>query len=62
MENALFTYAFGTLRLLDGTIVQGRWRFESDGMIGAYPRFADETTGRVVFLHAVAWADKVGAS
>jgi hypothetical protein len=51
MPNRLFDYAFRTLRLTDGTLMHGRWRFESDGA-GFYSRF----------LHAVAWADKAGAS
>jgi hypothetical protein len=45
-----------TLVLLDGSVLYGNWTFESQGAIGAYPRYVDEL-GNIVFLHAVAVAN-----
>lgn len=46
---------FRKLILITGVTVEGPFVFESDGAIGAYPRFSDKK-GQVVFLHAVALA------
>lgn len=44
---------YESLEMLSGGKLPGPWVFVSDGSIGAYPRFVNERTGRVVFLHAV---------
>lgn len=58
-KRILSEYNFVRLVLLDGTVIEGHFRFESDGAIGAYARFVNQT-GRVVFQHAVAQAMEKG--
>lgn len=48
----LTTYRVSRLVLIDGTILDGIWKFESDGTLGVYPRYVRDD-GVIVPLHAV---------
>lgn len=43
---------YPALRLINGDTQTGPWRFDSDGTIGAYPRFV-RSDGAIVPWHAV---------